>query len=133
MARLGAAAAGTLAIALLAFALLTPQPKSDSQRTVSKAVMPVQPLAFEPNAGRFGPKYDFVARGRGATLGVTAARATLAVGKGQVLRTSLVGADPSAHARGVRKLPGVINWYIGKSRTGLPTYSGVKFGQVYPG
>src|SRR5438874_1400383 len=118
MARLRAAAAGTLTFVLLASAFVLVAQRSDSQRSVSAAAAARsitqvrQPLAFEPNAARFGPDYDFVVRGKGATLGVTAGRSTLALGGHRVLRTQVVGANPRVTAHGVRKLPGGVNWYL---------------------
>ena len=49
----------------------------------------------------------------------------------------LVGSNENAAVAGVEKLAGVSNYYIGndpsKWRTGVPTYSKVRFADVYPG
>jgi uncharacterized repeat protein (TIGR01451 family) len=54
-----------------------------------------------------------------------------------VLRLALKGANPRAAATGVDRLPGVKNYLIGRDsrrwHTGLPTYSKVRFQEIYPG
>ncbi|HEV2247953.1 MAG TPA: choice-of-anchor D domain-containing protein [Terriglobia bacterium] len=54
-----------------------------------------------------------------------------------VLRVKLEGANAHAPAEGVDRLPGVSNYYIGndpkKWHSGIPTYSKVKYQDVYPG
>jgi hypothetical protein len=54
-----------------------------------------------------------------------------------VLRMKLVGANPTAKITGVEELPGKVNYFLGNDpklwRTNVPTYSKVKYQNVYPG
>jgi len=55
----------------------------------------------------------------------------------EVLRMRLVGANRAAEVKGLDKLPGKSNYFIGtdpkKWRTNVPTYARVKYEGVYPG
>ncbi|HEY3042419.1 MAG TPA: SBBP repeat-containing protein [Vicinamibacterales bacterium] len=111
------------------------------------------PLGFEPNGGQTDPRVDFVARGKGYALFLTASEAVLALGaadetgtghdrlsgtpSGAVLRMQLVGAgDAESKAVAGRELPGKVNYFIGsdpaKWRTNIPTYAEVTYRNVYP-
>jgi hypothetical protein len=54
-----------------------------------------------------------------------------------VLRMKLVGANPAAKVTGAEELPGKANYFIGndpkKWRSNVPTYSKVRYQNVYPG
>ena len=54
-----------------------------------------------------------------------------------VLRLQLVGANPNPQVRGLEELPGKLNYFLGNDptrwRTNLPTYTKVKYQNVYPG
>ena len=54
-----------------------------------------------------------------------------------VLRMHLVGAKPDAIIRGIDRLPGASNYYIGTDparwRTAVPAYAKVGYQQIYPG
>jgi len=54
-----------------------------------------------------------------------------------VLRTRLLGSNPTARVTGLDELPGKSNYFIGndpkKWRTNVPTYARVKYHGVYPG
>jgi hypothetical protein len=137
----GAAVAGTL-VALAFFLTLGGAQQLGAQQAAASppravAVGHGQPLAFEPNAGRFGRGLDYVVRDRGTTLGIAADSSVLAVGDGSALRTQLVGASAAARAHQARRLRGVVNWYVGSDRKswrhGLPTFEGVRYSRVYPG
>src|SRR5262249_49877143 len=53
------------------------------------------------------------------------------------LRLKLVDANPAPQAEALDALPGVANYYLGNDpaqwRTNLPTYSKVRYADVYPG
>ncbi|MET0624645.1 MAG: SBBP repeat-containing protein [Pyrinomonadaceae bacterium] len=55
----------------------------------------------------------------------------------KVLRMTLVGADAAASAVGAEELAGKVNYLVGddpsKWRTGVPTFGGVRYGEVYEG
>ena len=111
------------------------------------------PLSFEPNQGQTNSQVEFLSRGRGYTLFLTATEAVLSLPKptaaktnetedsgdttGVVLRMRLVGANPSPRVSGLKQLPGRSNYFLGndpsKWRTNVPTYAKVQYEDVYPG
>jgi hypothetical protein len=118
------------------------------------------PLSFEANAGQTDSRVKFLSRGHGYTLFLTGNDAVLNLrsplssrrGKHNVsertpsseprapdtlVRMSVLGADASAAVSGVDELPGKANYFIGndpkKWRTDVPTYSQVRYRNVYPG
>jgi hypothetical protein len=60
-------------------------------------------------------------------------------GGGQVVtvRVQFIGANPKPETMGLDALPGTVNYFRGKDpkhwRRHIPTYSRVKYAQVYPG
>jgi hypothetical protein len=133
------------------------------------------PLSFEKNEGQTDSRVEFLSRGPGRALFLSAAGEavlaltgtgsaapgapdtrgpvngprrgtslsnTMAKGKtardiGAVLRLKLVGASRKAHAEGREKLPGTVNYLLGKDRSqwhaGISTYARVAYENVYPG
>jgi hypothetical protein len=99
------------------------------------------PLAFEANQGQADGRVQFLARGRGYGLFLTAGEAVLGLrrpgGDGAMLRITVVGARPAARATGLEALPGRSHYFIGsdpaKWRTNVPTYAKVEYRDVYPG
>jgi hypothetical protein len=120
------------------------------------------PLSFEENRGQTDPRVKFLARGGGYTVFLTPAEAVLklrapapsaakagstakalpaalhpAPQNFSAVRIRLDGANSEAQASGVDQLPGRTNYFIGKDpakwRKNVPTFSGVKFGRIYPG
>ena len=98
------------------------------------------PLRFEANAGQTDPQVQFLVRGSGATLFLSATEVVLAVrgpeGTSPV-RLQLVGANPTPHVRGEDALPGTSNYFLGNDpqqwRTAVPSYAKVVYDEVYPG
>ena len=102
------------------------------------------PLSFEANRGQTSAPVDFISRGSGYTLSVTATEAVLALQspntsppKARVVRLQLVGANDAAKPDGRNELPGKVNYFIGNDpkrwRTGVPTYAQVRYDDVYAG
>jgi hypothetical protein len=121
------------------------------------------PLAFEANQGQTAADVRFLSRGDGYSLFLTEQEAVLALrqsarGAAQrldrrklskvrtkmrgaekiaVLRMRLDGANPNATVAGVDRMPTRVNYFIGndpkKWHTDIPTYSQVKYHEVYPG
>lgn len=110
------------------------------------------PLSFVPNAGQTDPAVRFqVHSSLGGTLFFTPAEVVLSLPEGThgepsspavahrslVVRLRFEGANPESEIRGVDPLPGVVNYYLGddpaKWRTGVPTYAGIVYEQLYPG
>ncbi len=79
---------------------------------------------------------QFVSRGPGFTLYLTAAGAVLSL-QGQNIDMQLLGANSASTARGLEPQPGVVNYFAGsdpkKWYSGIPTYGKVNFANVYPG
>src|SRR5260370_11586773 len=116
------------------------------------------PLFFEANQGQADPEVRFLSHGEGYTLFLTPTETVLVEGRTQVghgrqnsgkvfadspsaqpavLRMKLLGANPRPEVAGAEQLPGKVNYLIGNDptawHTGVPLYSQVRSGQVYPG
>jgi hypothetical protein len=95
------------------------------------------PLAFERDAGRQGPRVDFLARTDQGTAFIGAGGATLAIpdgGRTEALRLALAGARP-ASAHPIERLPGEVNYIVGdrsEHRVGLATFERIRYPGVYP-
>jgi Ca2+-binding RTX toxin-like protein len=107
-----------------------------------EAEMASLPLSFEPNRGRMDPRVDFLAHSvAGGTLYLSSRQAVLELPQGgertRVLGLDLLGSAPGSEASGVGALPGKVNSFIGDDpsrwRSGIPTYSRVRYDGVYPG
>jgi hypothetical protein len=124
------------------------------------------PLSFEPNVGQADPRVRYLAHGAGYTLFLTDRGATLSLSSESTSSesTSRVARDPLAaalaragasplstvtlglfpvhatrHPRIVAsgRLPGIVNYFIGRDRsrwhTDVPTFGSVVYRNVYPG
>lgn len=126
---------------------------SSQGQAVRKGIEPVRlkamyknlPLHFEANQGQTSSKVRFIARGPGYNLFLTPNEAVLVMsridGRGREktasLRIQLLGADPLPETAGLGALPGKINYLTGSDRsrwrTNLPTFTKVRYKDVYPG
>ncbi|HEY6766006.1 MAG TPA: choice-of-anchor D domain-containing protein [Candidatus Sulfotelmatobacter sp.] len=117
------------------------------------------PLAFELNRGQTDPRVQFLSRGKGYTAYVNAGGMVLSLrptaaaqpaSSGSAISTknaqspskvtlqfSLVGASQNPAVVGEDPLPGKVNYFIGNNpatwRKNVPTYSRVRYTNVYPG
>jgi hypothetical protein len=95
------------------------------------------PLSFEPNRGQTDRRVRFLARGDGFALFLTKREAMLSLSGRAVLRMRALGANPDPQLVGERRLPGRVNYLLGRDhrhwRTGLATYGGVRYRDIYPG
>lgn len=93
------------------------------------------PLAFEANTGQTDPQVLYLTRGQGMTVFLTATEAVMAL-RGDVVRMRLAGARTPRAVRGLERLPGISNYFIGddrgKWRTNIPNYGKVALEGVYP-
>ncbi|MCM3874319.1 MAG: SBBP repeat-containing protein [Pyrinomonadaceae bacterium] len=126
-----------------------------TQREIANAYGKL-PLNFVANHGQTNHRVRFNARGVGYNLFLTANEAVLALSsvstcqsevesqpgsarddESRVVRMQLLGVNRSARINGVDKLPGKLNYFIGKNpdkwRKNIPTYARVRYRQVYPG
>ncbi len=112
------------------------------------------PLSFEANRGQSDPQVKFLARGRGYTLFLTPTEGVLVLTSGSsradenlaeqnkqgqetVLRMKLLGAHGASQMAGLDELPGESHYFLGSDpsqwHTHIPSYSRVKYEEVYPG
>jgi hypothetical protein len=111
------------------------------------------PLSFEANQGQTAAQVNFLARGPGYALFLTAGEAVLSLQKpaaanpgpgaaapapqGDVLRMQLVGASATPRLVGLDQLPGTTNYFIGNNpsrwHTNIPNYARVAYQGLYPG
>jgi RHS repeat-associated protein len=111
------------------------------------------PMSFEPNQGQTDASVKFLSRGSGYTLFLPASEAVMSLvdsgsgdadnsgsspsARSSVLRTQLVGANPSPDVVGLDSLPGASNYFTGSDssqwRTDVPNYARVQYQNVYPG
>jgi hypothetical protein len=94
------------------------------------------PVSFEPNRGQFDRRVRFVARMGGETIFLTTHGAVFSLPQGKTrqvaVRLQPVGAAP-VQPRGLSRLPGTVNYFIGHQRwTRIPTYSRVVYPNIYP-
>ena len=110
------------------------------------------PLAFEQNRGQDDPRVKFVSRGAGYALALTqrgpllsvsrsvgdgASRGTRPSGRTALVGMTFVGGSARARLVPSARLPGQVNYLIGRNRrhwhTGLATYASVSYRGVWPG
>ena len=137
---------------------LSGRPSDGALATAYKAL----PLSFEANQGQTHPTVRFLARGRGYTVFLTPSEAVLRLqhaprrltshksaasasssavmtgpGPAGVLRMSLLDANPDPPIHGSHALSGKANYLVGsdtdKWRAGVPTFSRVRYADVYSG
>lgn len=136
------------------FPAFTPLAPPLNERAVLLAAYGRLPLGFERNQGQSDPRVQFLSRGHGYTMFLTANEAVLALGKVNAsrsdsalaklhpavpsfIRMRLVRPSASAAATGVDELPGKSNYFLGndpaKWRSNVANYARVKYSGIYPG
>ena len=109
------------------------------------------PLSFEANRGQTDQQVRFFTRSSDYSIFLTAAQAVFVLNRGPevsrkssptvsratAMRMKLVGANPASDAVGIDERPGKSHYMIGadpkKWQTNIPTYSRVKYQDIYPG
>jgi uncharacterized repeat protein (TIGR01451 family) len=113
------------------------------------------PLRFEINEGQTNPQVKFLSRGAGYVLFLTQNEAVLRLrrsepraalpqtassavqGTDSIVRMQLFGANPPRCVAGLQPLQGRANYFTGNDRSrwraNIPTYSRVRYENVYPG
>ncbi|HEX4786535.1 MAG TPA: SBBP repeat-containing protein, partial [Candidatus Sulfotelmatobacter sp.] len=122
------------------------------------ARMTSQPLAFEANQGQTDPQVQYMARGNGYTVFLTANQAVFALhtsarpqeksaahnpttqekkDRSAAIRLHLVGGNTHSPMSAASPLPSHSSYFIGNDRshwhTGVPQYARVSYRNVYPG
>lgn len=94
------------------------------------------PFSFERNVGQTDAEVEFLSRGRGYTLFLTARGAVLALDR-SVLSLRLADGSPAPEISGVDPLRGVSHYYGRAEESGwerhAPHYAAVRYREVYPG
>lgn len=130
-------------------------PASPSQLPTADAISRLSenygrvPLSFEANEAQSGVGTQFLARGSGYTMLLSADKVTLQLvrrapadssfnaARAATVSMQLLGSTGSASGAGLEPLPGIVNYFIGndpaKWRTRIPTYGKVSYAEVYPG
>jgi hypothetical protein len=111
------------------------------------------PLSFEENRGQTDARVKFLARGSGYALFLTPTEAVLKLRAASPstrrkmpnhspagfssVRIRLKDANPAPKIAGIDRLAGTSNYFIGRDpkqwHTNIPTFGGVRFGEIYPG
>ena len=114
------------------------------------------PLLFEANRGQSDAQVKFLARGKGYKAFLTSGAMVLSLRSSQAqkkqppaattdrqpsanttLQFKLLGASKNPAIVGEDLLPGKVNYFIGRDpakwHTGVPTYSRIRYKNVYPG
>jgi hypothetical protein len=116
------------------------------------------PLTFEVNQGQSAPQVKFLSRGQGYKAFLTAGGIVLSLRPNQpvpvksasnatasskshlpntILQFRLIGAAQNPAILGEGPLPGRVNYFIGRDpakwHTNIPTYTSVRYRNVYPG
>jgi uncharacterized repeat protein (TIGR01451 family) len=138
--------------------LSNPEPLSMSETQPQKSNIQASygqtPLSFEVNQGQTDKRVRFTAHGHGYGLFLTNDEAVIALQrdssgaspessgqspakKRDIIRMKLVNAGRPSNIEGVDRLPGISNYFIGndpkKWHTHVPTFSKVKYEEIYPG
>ncbi|MFN7918961.1 MAG: SBBP repeat-containing protein [Bryobacteraceae bacterium] len=114
---------------------------SDWECESNRSAVNALPLSFEPNNGQAPAAYQYVSHSRSLAVALDDGDADLTLrgpdGAPITVRLHLDGASQRADARGEKQLPGVANYFLGSDpsrwRTNIPSYSRVRFRDVYPG
>jgi hypothetical protein len=110
------------------------------------------PLHFESNQGQASDRFDFLSRGFGYSLSLSATEAVFVFSQEhrgrmsqgrrfnnplQKITMKLACANSFSPAAGEKRLPGRVNYLIGtdttKHHTSIPTYEQIRYQDVYPG
>ena len=96
-------------------------------------------VLFEPNRGQASPAANFIAKGQGYSIGLSAGQVSLVLSgndtqAGTAALVELVGANASPIGTPLDPLPGVSNYFVGQTViTGVPHFGRVRYAQVYSG
>lgn len=111
-----------------------------NDKQLVKNFHPNTPLSFETNQGQASPEYKFLSRRNGYSIFLSEREAVLRLhpqGKTEILRMELEHSRIPNAIVGEQPLAGKVNYLFednaAASITNVPTFSRVRYGQVYPG
>jgi hypothetical protein len=130
-------------LALFSVLLVLPLPGLSSSQIVAKPDtrstqnrISNNSLSFETNRGQADKSFDYIARARGYTVALSAAKTVVAFNKSQ-LPIRFVGANGRAQVKAQNLLPGRINYLHGNNpshhQTNISAYARVRYSEIYPG
>ncbi|MGH2651624.1 MAG: hypothetical protein ACRDHK_10480, partial [Actinomycetota bacterium] len=98
------------------------------------------PFAFERNDGQTDARVAYLARSDDATLFLTRRAAVFSLtrgGEAAAIRMEFQGSSRDGRIVGEERLPGIVNYFVGQDpgawRTGIPTYSRVRYENLWEG
>lgn len=95
------------------------------------------PLSFEPNQGQAAPSVQFLTRGQGYSIALTASDAAIRLAQGPQFRMRWLDASPAPRLTAEARQPGHSNYLTGADParwlTAVPNYAQVRYTGVYPG
>jgi len=128
--------AAVLYVSSVGPSLPIPQSGPGSGEPVQIRTQAIRPLAFEENVGQVDTQTRFVARTASFSLFFTESETVLATSHDAV-RMKFIGSSPDTRLVPVEPLPGKTNYLIGTDpsqwKTGIRSYSKVRYEQLYPG
>ncbi len=116
-----------------------PQPARlppDAALSQARTALARLPLRFEANRGQWDPAVRYAARANGYALLLTAAGPVVAFPGSQRVAIRLLDSNPAAPIEALDPLPSHTDYFLGSRdhwHTGIPNYSRVRYGAVYPG
>jgi hypothetical protein len=140
---------------------ISPKFSAATSRACAAPMLTNLGLGFEPNVGQTDARVRYLARGSGYTLFLTQTEAVFALAepvrdwrpssrsiaaslkpasglnRAAAMRIGFVGANPKASVRGIDRLPGRDNYFVGNDskhwHPDVPTYDRTKYTGIYPG
>ena len=135
----------TMLIAALGSVSLQPVYAAEASATAGQVVAQhaALPIRFEPNVGQSDPRVEFLARGAGYTLFLTASESVIALApaatgaRTEVVRMRFAGANAAPQVEGLEPLEGITNYFIGNDpaqwRTDIGSFAKVRYSEIYAG
>jgi hypothetical protein len=127
---------GLLVCAASALAAAGGAGRPGSALSQAKAALARLPLRFEANRGQWDPAVRFAARANGYALLLTAGGPVVSSPGSKRVAIKLLSSNPAAAIEPLDRLPARTDYFMGSREnwhTGIPTYSRVRYGAVYPG
>jgi len=127
-----------LGLSLCAASMLaaTGAPSPDAALSQARTALARLPLRFEANRGQWDPAVRYAARANGYALLLTAGGPVVAFPGSQRVAIRLLDSNPAAPIEALDPLPSHTDYFLGSRdrwHTGVPNYSRVRYGAVYPG